>query len=72
MIASISISASAQTSKVITYEEYSEALIQEYSKYGIEVQMKEIPGNVYTAVALQDELLKVQTNVEQLKASTYQ
>lgn len=70
MIASISISANAQTSEVITYEEYSEALIQEYSKYGIEVEMKEIPGSVYTTVALQAELLKVQTKVEHLKAST--
>lgn len=55
---------------IIGYDEYSTAIIDEYARYGVELEMKPLDnGYVYTKELLNKELLKVEENVRKIKES---
>lgn len=60
------VEASSDTN-IISYETYSETLIQEYKKYDIEIEMQEIEGQIYTQELLNEELQIVSDNATKMK-----
>lgn len=56
----------ADDHSVISFEEYSETLINEYEKYGITVEMEPLPNVSYTKELLEKELNNVENNIEEI------
>lgn len=60
----ITCTAYADNHSVISFEEYSETLINEYAKYGMTVEMEPLPNVSYTKELLEKELNNVKKNIE--------
>ncbi len=58
----------AKEINTIDFEYYSQTLISEYAKYGIEIEMEPVEGFVYTQELLEFELAKVEDYAEKSKA----
>ena len=55
----------AKEINTIDFEYYSQTLISEYAKYGIEIEMEPVEGFVYTQELLEFELAKVEDYADQ-------